>query len=126
MGQKALTACREQGCAKLVRGASLCEDHRRARVRASESKSEARRIRSTMAWQKTRAEKRRLNPCCEDCAQKGITTVAVEIHHVESLATRPEKALHVENLRSLCRDCHRAYVTSQAGERRSQSRVERR
>ena len=122
VGQLPLKGCIESGCHQLVRGKSRCEEHAKARVRASESKSEARRIRSSLAWQKTRAEKRRLNPCCEDCAQKGITRVAVEIHHVESLATRPEKALHLENLRSLCRDCHRA--STQGG--RVQSRGERR
>jgi 5-methylcytosine-specific restriction endonuclease McrA len=120
MGLLPMKACCEQGCHTLVRGTARCVEHQRERARSSQ----AREIRSSVAWQRVRAEKRRLNPCCQDCAVKGITTVAVEVHHVEPLATRPEKALHLENLRSLCRDCHRAYVTSQRG--RIQSRGERR
>jgi 5-methylcytosine-specific restriction endonuclease McrA len=59
-------------------------------------------------------EKRRINPLCEDGASKGITTLAAEVHHVESLASRPKKALDLENVRSLCRDCHRAYGRKEA------------
>lgn len=54
-----------------------------------------------------------MHPVCEDCEEKGRTTVATEVHHirpVESAAGRPvdmqELAFNPCNLRALCRPCH--------------------
>lgn len=49
---------------------------------------------------------------CVDCLKKGLYNPAVEVHHIQELT--PENindasiALGLDNLVSLCRDCHKA------------------
>jgi 5-methylcytosine-specific restriction protein A len=51
-------------------------------------------------------------PLCEMCQQKGIVTLATEVHHIRPISTeyRPDDlrrlALDPYNLMSLCRKCH--------------------
>lgn len=48
---------------------------------------------------------------CQDCLAKGRYTPAEEVHHIQELTPEnildPEVALNLENLVSLCRECHR-------------------
>lgn len=64
-------------------------------------------------WRRLRAAYLSVHPVCEDCEEKGRTTVATEVHHirpVESAAGRPhdmqELACNPYNLRALCKACH--------------------
>jgi 5-methylcytosine-specific restriction protein A len=59
-------------------------------------------------WKKVRAMKKRANPLCQDCLDEGKITPTQEIDHVIPLTVRPDLALVMENLRSLCVECHRA------------------
>lgn len=43
---------------------------------------------------------------CRECKAFGKRTEATEVHHVFTLATRPDLKLNPNNLISLCRDCH--------------------
>lgn len=49
---------------------------------------------------------------CRDCLAAGRYTPAEEVHHIEPLCPdnihRPEVALNLDNLISLCRECHKA------------------
>lgn len=45
---------------------------------------------------------------CQDCKEKGKVTIATEVHHIIPLEQRPDLALELSNLRSLCRQCHEA------------------
>lgn len=63
--------------------------------------SRARKIRSSRRWQLVRDLKIKKNPLCEDCGAP-----AAEVHHVLPVVARPDLAFTLENLRSLCRDCH--------------------
>jgi 5-methylcytosine-specific restriction enzyme A len=55
-----------------------------------------------------REAKLKLNPTCEDCLQRGRVVVATEVHHVIPRKERPDLALDLANLRSLCKPCHNA------------------
>lgn len=60
---------------------------------------------NSTAWKKVRAMKRRMNPMCEaqgpDC-----THVATSVDHKVSLMENRSLALVLENLQSLCDNCH--------------------
>lgn len=67
----------------------------------------AKRIRSTARWRKVRELKRRRDPLCEDCAERGATEPMTEVHHLVPVRERPDLAFVMTNLRSLCDPCHR-------------------
>lgn len=43
---------------------------------------------------------------CQDCSKEGRQTKAVEVHHIKELKDNPELFLKLENVISLCKDCH--------------------
>ena len=47
---------------------------------------------------------------CQDCLNKGIINAAEEVHHIRPLTpanvSDPEVSLNLDNLVSLCRQCH--------------------
>ena len=68
---------------------------------------------SSKVWQDCRNEYMKCaHYLCEDCMKRGVYKPAEEVHHVEELTPynihRPEVALNFDNLKALCRDCHRA------------------
>ncbi len=67
----------------------------------------------TAAWKQARAAAlRRDHGMCQDCMDKfragyGIHPHRAElVHHLIPLEDRPDLALRLENLRSLCNECH--------------------
>ena len=69
----------------------------------------ARRIRSSVAWQRLRGWHLRRYPlCCDpyDVHRTGPVP-AVEVHHIAGLAEAPDRAFDSANLASLCVACHR-------------------
>lgn len=68
---------------------------------------------SSKAWQDCRNEYiKRAHYLCEDCLKRGVYTPAEEVHHVEELTPynihRPEVTLSFDNLKALCKECHKA------------------
>ena len=45
---------------------------------------------------------------CQECLRKGMINTAEEVHHIKPLEDFPELGLCLDNLESLCRDCHAA------------------
>ena len=63
------------------------------------------------AWQRTRAAAwSRDKGLCQDCMRKGLVVPAVEVHHIQELTPEniddPSVSLNLDNLVSLCKDCH--------------------
>lgn len=114
--------CNYPGCSALLTSARYCDDHvkhspaAKARERFEQRRkddadlSEAKRIRSTAAWRKARKAKLGIDPLCEDPFGEHVkfraTVPAVEVHHKIGLASRPDLALDLVNLQSLCARCH--------------------
>ena len=61
-------------------------------------------------WQKLRKQKKLLNPFCERCLDNGIYTPVRIVHHKEYITDKNYEDdnifYNMENLESLCRDCH--------------------
>lgn len=67
----------------------------------------------TAAWKAAAAERMRLdNYLCCDCLERyrnggrGRVRDAEVVHHVIPRSERPDLALDIQNLRSLCKKCH--------------------
>lgn len=61
----------------------------------------------TTAWRKTRKiALRRDNFECQECKRQGGFSKANTVHHIEHLKDRPDLALDLDNLESLCGACH--------------------
>lgn len=59
------------------------------------------------AWQRAReAALIRDNHLCVRCLKRHRFVTATMVHHLERLEDTPDKALALENLESLCDDCH--------------------
>ncbi len=58
------------------------------------------------AWRGTRAAKLRRDPLCQRCLKEGRVKPATMVHHVEERKARPDLALDLDNLESLCGPCH--------------------
>ena len=64
-------------------------------------------------WKIVREEKLRLNPVCEQCEAAGRTRSAEEVHHMipfmsaKSAMYRDRLAFDIDNLESLCIECHK-------------------
>ena len=95
------------------------------------AKDFSRQFYSSAAWQTCRNEyMKRAHWLCEDCLLRGVYKPAREVHHIEELTPmnihRPEVTLNFDNLRALCRECHKArhsernkgrrYVFGESGE----------
>lgn len=50
----------------------------------------------------------RRHPLCNRCQSKGLTVEAAEVHHVQTIADRPDLRLDWANLEALCKPCHSA------------------
>ena len=61
-------------------------------------------------WQRLRHQKLLLNPCCERCAKEGKYTSTEIVHHKEYITDKnymhDDIFFNIDNLESLCRDCH--------------------
>ena len=73
----------------------------------------ARTFYHSKAWKAVReAAVSRDGGLCRDCLQKGLYRPAEEVHHIEPLTPQnisdPRIALSLDNLVSLCRECHKA------------------
>ena len=64
-------------------------------------------------WQALRLRKIKTDPLCEDCLERGRTTLTEEVHHIRSIREAPELRLVWSNLRSLCKDCHDKHTLSE-------------
>lgn len=71
-----------------------------------------RHLLGSRVWKNIRAEYLALHPICEDCAARGDTRLATEVHHIipisneTSYARMRALAYDRNNLRALCHECH--------------------
>ena len=80
----------------------------------------AKRFYKSAAWKHCRALVwSRDRGLCVDCLRRGLVTAAEEVHHIEPLTPEnindPGVALNLDNLVSLCRECHKARHEAKEG-----------
>ena len=83
---------------------------KRNRGATTNSKAYA-KIYSGKKWRNLRQWKLSENPLCEICESKGLTVVAVEVHHIvhlDPLNPNPLIVYDCDNLQSICVFHHRA------------------
>lgn len=72
-----------------------------------------RQLINSQRWVKLRAKKASASPLCEKCMEKGLTTPMEEVHHKVPIESAPDfetmklLAFDINNLQSLCRECHK-------------------
>lgn len=71
-----------------------------------------RKLIHTHKWRELRKRKLVATVWCEDCADKGLRTLATEVHHITPVMSSDfpsrmaELAFDYNNLRALCHRCH--------------------
>jgi len=79
------------------------------------------RFYDTKAWKHVRLlALQRDHYVCKWCEAKGVYAKAEEVHHIVRVDKDISKALDLDNLVSLCRECHE--TTRERGWRRSQNK----
>jgi 5-methylcytosine-specific restriction protein A len=72
------------------------------------SRQEDKNFYSSTPWLRVRRSKLLMNPLCVECEGNGLVVAAKHVHHVIDRKQRPDLALDLENLQSLCAPCHNA------------------
>lgn len=75
-----------------------------------------RALRSSYRWQCVRMMKLKQSPLCEVCEKNGRTTAAVQVHHRIDLCQRIDLAFDIDNLESVCTECHSIIHKQRKGE----------
>jgi len=70
-----------------------------------------RKVYQTERWKRLRLGKLHSQPTCEICDARGIISLAVDVHHADSVTNYDGemllyKAYDADNLVSLCKECH--------------------
>ncbi|WP_027718763.1 HNH endonuclease [Desulfovirgula thermocuniculi] len=101
------TPCSYSGCPNLVEaGKRYCPEHMRQYYRhQSEKRGTAAQRGYDSRWQRVREMYLRRHPLCELCEQEGRITPATIVHHKQPIK-HGGHALDMENLMSVCRECH--------------------
>jgi len=64
----------------------------------------------SIRWKKLKKQKKILNPFCEECQRKGILTPTYIVHHKEWINEKnyedDDVFYNIDNLESVCLDCH--------------------
>ncbi len=61
---------------------------------------------NTRQWRKVRKMKLNEYPLCANCEVVGLTVTADMVHHIKPVSEHPELAFDIDNLMSLCNQCH--------------------
>lgn len=105
--------CKYSLCNTLTRDANgYCEAHQHLYVewkrkeykRIDEVRKDNRSGWYDYRWQRVRKAVLSMYPICQHCNE----VVATEVHHIESIASRPDLRLAYTNLMAVCYDCHKA------------------
>lgn len=74
----------------------------------------------TRQWLAIRDRRRRDNPLCQACEEKGFVTVGRVIDHIIPIDEDPSLALEYNNTQNLCHSCH-SWKTAQDKKRKDKA-----
>lgn len=81
----------------------------------------AKKMRSSMQWQKVREIRLNRNPVCQDPfgihARERRPVAATEVDHIVSIFDAPSRAYDLSNTQSLCKSCHARKTGQERSER---------
>ena len=115
--------CRHQGCAEYaLDGKRFCARHHAEHENKRKRESRARNGRPEWdamyrdgRWYSLRARKLRQQPLCEDCLEYGVAREATDVDHDVAHRGNPALFYDIENLRSLCHECHSSKTAKKDG-----------
>lgn len=85
---------------------------RASQTMSSGNKKERMKIYNRARWRELKKLKLDLNPLCEECARVGRVRESKDVHHIVSFMSttdpiaRYRLAYDINNLQSLCKQCH--------------------
>lgn len=98
--------CSYPGCGELVYSGSHCSPHKKQKTRRNnENRSCTDRLYGSGRWKKLRAFKLKHDPLCESCKRAGRVTQAKLVDHIQPVRDGGSM-WDLDNLQSLCRECH--------------------
>ena len=104
---KRLKQCNHPGGCPNLTQHGQCDRHRKQAHKRWDDRRESAQSRGyDGTWQKVREMKANDDPLCEECLGHGIEKPLDLVHHILPIETHPELRLVMENLMSLCKDCH--------------------
>ena len=98
--------CNHPGCPDLTLHGQCDKHKKQAYKRWDDRRGNAQDRGYDRTWQKVREMKASRDPLCEECYKVGIEKPMELVHHILSIEEYPELRLVMENLMSLCRNCH--------------------
>ena len=107
MPSKPAKPCAYPGCPRLVdSGKQYCEEHELEARRSYDKyeRSDDVHKRYGRKWTEVRNKYISAHPFCEKCWERGIATLADEVHHI--VPVDQDGSDEESNLMSLCRSCH--------------------
>lgn len=105
---KPFRPCSYPGCPELIRGGGRCEKHKKqSRQEQDRQRGNFRERGYTSQWDKVRALQLARAPLCAMCMQHDRVEPATVVHHIKPI-TEGGAMLDMDNLMSLCRQCHEA------------------
>ena len=111
--------CKHPGCFGLaVDGSDFCEKHsqyKTARIVSFGDRPSAARRGYGYKWRKLRDWFIRAHPYCEECLRQGRMTLATDVDHITPHKGDATLLLDVNNLQSLCHECHSRKTAGEDG-----------
>lgn len=80
---------------------------------------------STNAWIMIRDKRRRNNPLCQRCEQRGFLRPGKIVNHIKPVEDYPELALNYDNTEHLCDSCNDWQTKQDARERKQRQKLAR-
>lgn len=98
--------CNKPGCNQLTNSRFCAEHEKQSKAQYDAQRGSACERGYNYQWFKVRAMKLNMDPLCERHLKQGHDVAAVIVHHLKPIETHPELRLNIDNLQSLCNDCH--------------------
>lgn len=112
MADRRLIVCKYRGCNKLTRMQNgYCEEHQEYYKQKQSERFKRGRFNKfywSKDWKKLRETALiRDNYLCQDCLKNEKITKATDVHHKIKIKDDYSKRNDIDNLISLCKDCHK-------------------
>lgn len=87
------------------------KDSRKAREASDLNRRDRQKVYHSAMWRRLSNAYLAAHPLCERCAEHGVVTLAVDVHHKVSFTRftgleRMAMAYNPDNLMALCKECH--------------------